>query len=299
MGLSAGLAAVAILIGLGTAPSEASGGDAQPLRVAAAEGVWGSLAQQLGGDEVQVSSVVTDPNADPHEYESTSADARAFADARLVILNGAGYDTWASRLLSAGSGPHRLVLNVAEMMHRGQGANPHFWYNPTAVFRVMGRITQDLKRLRPRATAYFSLRLRTLEKAFGPYRARLQEIRREFAGARVAATESIFQYLARYLHLKLITPPSFMRAVSDGIDPAAGALVTFEQQLQEGRFSVLVYNRQTVSPLITQLVQQTRARRIPVVAVSETIDPEGLTFQAWMTKELTQLQRALKGGARA
>lgn len=263
------------------------------LKVVAGENFWGSLASQLGGRLVQVTSIVTDPNADPHEYESNSADARAFAQARYVVINGAGYDQWANRLLSAQSAPGRRVLNVASLLHRREGDNPHFWYDPSDVFQVIDRITQDYRALEPQGGAYFEARHAAVEAALSPYRAHLAYLRRHFSGAKVAATESIFSYLASYLHLHLTTPLAFMKAVSEGIDPPASAVAAFEQQLSQRSFRALVYNRQTITPLTTGIRQRALAEGIPVVAVTETIEPPRATFEQWMDSQLSSLTTAL------
>lgn len=267
--------------------------------VVAAENFWGSLARQLGGKLVRVQSIVSDPNADPHEYETSPADARAFASASYVILNGAGYDTWANRLLSAQSRPGRKVLTVATLLRKRVGDNPHFWYSPTDVFKVINQITATYRQLDPGAAAYFASRHAAVESALAPYRALLADISRRFAGTPVAATESIFQYLAHYLHLDLITAPSFMRAVSEGVDPPASSVATFDQQIAGRRFTVLVYNIQTVSPLTTSIRTETKARSIPTVGVSETIQPPTATFEQWMDSELRALSKALARGRAA
>lgn len=264
------------------------------LNVVAGENFWGSLASQLGGKLVQVTSIVTDPNADPHEYESNSSDARAFAAARFVVLNGAGYDDWANRLLSAQSEPGRRVLTVSTLLHKKAGDNPHFWYDPNYVVRVINRITSDYESLEPRSASYFAGRHKAVESALAPYRSRLAYITKHFSGTPVAATESIFQYLAQYLHLDLVTPVAFMQAVSEGIDPPASSVATFDQQITGRRFHVLVYNRQTVSPLTTGIRNQALAKHIPAVAVSETIQPPTASFQKWMDGELDALTKALQ-----
>ena len=119
------------------------------INVVAGENFWGSIAAQLGGSAVSVRSVVTDPNADPHEYESSTSDARAFADADLVILNGAGYDDWGQKLLDADTSNHRTVLNIAQLLGRKPGDNPHFWYNPGYVLTVADKITAEYKSIDP------------------------------------------------------------------------------------------------------------------------------------------------------
>src|SRR5512139_3798041 len=100
------------------------------IRVVAAENFWGSIASQLGGTNVSVYVIVNDPNADPHEYEATAADSVAVADANYVIINGAGYDTWAQKLIDANPRSGRRLLNVADLLGKKQGDNPHFWYHP-------------------------------------------------------------------------------------------------------------------------------------------------------------------------
>src|SRR6266566_7816792 len=115
------------------------------LNIVAGENFWGSIASQLGGSKVNVQTVVTDPNADPHEYESNTTDARAFAQADLVILNGAGYDDWGKKLLDANSSTHRQVLNVAHLLDKKPGDNPHFWYDAEYVIQVANAITAAYK----------------------------------------------------------------------------------------------------------------------------------------------------------
>jgi zinc/manganese transport system substrate-binding protein len=268
-----------------------------PLVVVAAENTWGSLAAQLGGLQVTVTSIVSDPNADPHEYESSPADARLMAAANYVIVNGAGYDTWADQLLAAQPESARKVLNVANLVGRAAGDNPHFWYDPTYVYRVVARITADYKALRPAQAAYFTAKAASFEQLLAPFRQRLAYIQDHFAGASVASTESIFQYLAEFLHLNLVTPYAFMEAVAEGNDPPTSSLVTFTRQIQQKAFQVLVFNVQTVTPLTTQLKEQAAAQNIPVVGVSETIQPPIATFEEWMDGQLDSLINGLNAHA--
>jgi len=261
--------------------------------VAAAEDFWGSIAAQLGGSRVHVTSIVTDPNTDPHEYETSPADARLLAGADEVILNGAGYDDWAEKLLRAQPAPGRRVLTVATVLGKKNGDNPHFWYDPADVFTVMRRITADYEAIDPGAASYFSVRSGVVQQAFAPYRARLAALRLRFAGAPVASTESVFAPMAQYLHLDLITPSAFMEAVAEGNDPPARAEATFVNQIRAKAFRVLVYNTQTVTPLTTTIKAQAAASGRAVVGVSETIEPPTSTFERWMDSELDALLGAL------
>jgi zinc/manganese transport system substrate-binding protein len=275
-------------------PSPAApAGSARVLNVVAAENFWGSLASQLGGRQVDVTSIVSDPNADPHEYETNPSDARLFASADFVIENGAGYDSWSDKLLAAQSRAGRTVLDVASFLGRPKGANPHFWYNPAYVFRVIDRITSDYESLEPAERRYFAARHAAVESALAGYRAELGSLARRFAGTKVAATESIFVYLASYLGLQLVTPSAFMDAVAEGVDPPASSLATFDRQIDAKAFGVLVYNTQTVTPLTTNIRNAATALHIPVVGISETMQPPGTTFEQWMVGELERLGAAL------
>jgi zinc/manganese transport system substrate-binding protein len=280
----------------GTTQATAPGGG-KIIQVVAGENFWGSIAAQLGGTHVSVTSIVSNPNADPHQYESNASDARAFAGANYVILNGAGYDDWGQKLLDANPVNGRKVFTVADVLGKHEGDNPHFWYNPDYVERVANQITSDYKALDPASSTYFDQQRQTFETALGSYHMRLQEIKSKFAGQKVGATESIFVYLAQYLGLDLISPPEFMQAVSEGNDPPADAVVTFEQQIQQKQMSVLVYNAQTITPVTDHMKQLAAQEGIPLVAVSETIQPANVSFQDWQTAQLLQLQHALNAQA--
>ena len=267
------------------------------IQVVAGENFWGSLISQLGGSRTQVLSIVTDPNADPHEYESNSQNAQAVANAALVVVNGAGYDDWGLKLIAASNTPHQVVLNVADLLGKKEGDNPHFWYSPYYVNDTVKAMYLDLISIDPADTAYFTQQYASLRASLGQYNARINEIKQQFAGTKVAATESIFEYLANATGLDLVSPPAFMEAVAEGNDPPAQSVVQFQQQIQNGNLSVLVYNAQTVTPLTQNIKAMAAAKGIPIVAVTETIQPPDVSFQDWMNAELITLQNALNAQA--
>jgi len=263
------------------------------LTIVAAENFWGSIVSQLAGRAGTVTSIVTDPNADPHSYESSSDDARAVASADYMVVNGAGYDAWAGHLLSGSPSSKRKMLTVAGLLGKKEGDNPHFWYNPDYVTRVTDRMEADLKALDPRDSAYFDAQRARLDKASAPYRTRLAEIKARFAGTPVGSTESIFVYLAGYLGLRLLSPPELMNAVAEGNDPPAPSVAQFQAEIARKQFKVLVYNKQTVTALTTNLERQAAGQSIPVVGVTEIMQPTGTTFEQWFGAELEQLRTAL------
>ena len=287
---------VLVLAACGSASNPTAVATAKPTRtlnIVAGENFWGSIVSQLAGKAATVTSVVTDPNADPHDYESSSDDARAFADADYVVLNGAGYDGWATRLLSGNPSGKRKVLTVAGLLGKKQGDNPHFWYDPDFVSRVIDRVEADLKALDPADIGYFDAQRQALDAAVAPSRDRLTAIRSRFAGTPVAATEDIFVYLGQYVGLRVISPLDFMRAVAEGNDPPAPSVARFQGQITTRQAKGLVYNLQTSTAVTTNIKKLAVRAGVPTIGVTETIQPPGATFQQWFTSELIRLQNAL------
>ena len=283
----AALAAGSVLAGPG---STAGGGTVQ---VVAAENFWGSIAAQLGGDRVHVTSVIANPATDPHDYEPTAVDARAFAIAQLVIVNGVGYDPWAPKLLAANPVGGRLTLTVGDAVGIEAGGNPHRWYSPPNVQQVIAAIVADYKRLDPRAAAYYDQRRTAFETRLAAYKAEIATIRKKYAGTPVGASESIFAPLAQALGLKLVTPASFLRAISEGTDPTAKDVTTIDRQIARHQIKVWVVNSQNSTPDIQRLTDAARARGIAVTAITETLTPATATFQAWQVAQLRALRAAL------
>jgi zinc/manganese transport system substrate-binding protein len=274
-----------------------AGGPARTLNIVAGENFWGSIVAQLAGDAGKVTSIVTDPNADPHNYESSSDDARAFATADYVVLNGAGYDGWAQKLIAGNPNGRRKVFTVADLLGKKEGDNPHFWYDPDYVAAVTDRIEADLKSLDAADAAYFDTERAAFDAAMTPCRQRLATIKASFAGTPVAATESIFVYLGDYLGLRIVSPPAFMNAVAEGNDPPAPAVAEFEDQITGNQAKALVYNLQTSTALTTNIKKLAARAHIPTIGVTETIQPPGATFEQWFEAELGQLQTALHAGS--
>ena len=292
------LVPVAITLLLAACGGGAGGGSGSSVvQVVAGENFWGDIAAQLGGTHASVQSVVTDPNADPHEYESNTNDARAVATAGLVVLNGAGYDNWGDKLLSASPSQSRKVLKVADLLGKKEGDNPHFWYEPDYVIKVADQITAEYRSIDSADAGYFDQQRTAFTASLQPYMHRLAEIKQKFAGQPVGATESIFVYLAGYLGLNLISPPEFMQATSEGNDPPADTVVAFQNQIANRSIKVLVFNVQTATAVTTNLRIAATRQSIPVVGVSETLEPETASFQDWQVGQLLALENALNSAA--
>ncbi len=293
------LAAVGLAVtGCGTAAGQQVRlGPGRVITVVAAENFWGSIARQLGGRHVHVVSIITNPNADPHSYEPTVADARTVALAGLVIENGIGYDPWMPRLLAADNG-QQTVLDVGQALGAPAGGNPHRWYNPADVRVVVSRLTAAYGRLDPRDRAYFTSRERWFETvALRPYDDLIAAIRAKYAGTPVGASESIFAMLAPALGLRLITPQRFLRAISEGGEVSAADKATIDRQIGHHLIAVYVYNSQNVTPDVQAQVAEAKAAGIPVATITETLVPPNIAYQAWQVRQLRGLLAALAAAA--
>ncbi len=259
----------------------------------AAENFWGSIAGQVGGEHVEVRSIITNPNTDPHSYEPTASDAKTLAEAQFVIENGIGYDPWVPKLLGADLG-HPTVLNVGELVGVADGGNPHRWYNPSDVQAVIDRMVTDLRAIDPGDGAYFTARAAHFETvALKPYDDLIAAIKSKYAGTKVGASESIFAMLSPALGLDLITPPTFLKAISEGTEVSAADAATIDRQIRDHQIKIYVYTSQNVTPDVQAQLSEVKAEHIPHSSITETLAPADATYQAWQTEQLTGIESAL------
>jgi zinc/manganese transport system substrate-binding protein len=262
--------------------------------VVAAENFWGSIASQLGGNRVQVKSVITSPATDPHDYEPTAADARTIAGARMVIENGIGYDPWAQKLIAANPVSGRIVLDVGDLVGIEAGGNPHRWYSPTDVQLMVDAIVQDYDKLDSKGSGYFAQqRTRFETKGLAQYKQLIATIRRKYHGVPVGASESIFAPLAQALGLKLLTPPTFLKAISEGTEPTAADKTTIDRQIAGRQIKVWVFNSQNSTPDVKRITDAARKQGIRVTTITETLVPGSASFQEWQARQLRGLAGAL------
>jgi zinc/manganese transport system substrate-binding protein len=279
---------------LPTTGEGSSARSARIIRVVAAENFWGSIVSQLGGTHARVVSIIDNPNTDPHAYEPRAIDARLLADAQMAVENGAGYDPWMPRLLAADGG-NRIVLDVGSLVGVAPGGNPHLWYDPSYVEQFIKATTADLVQADPADRAYFMARRTTYEQVgLAGYRAALLRIRARFAGTPVGASESIVAYLCRAVGLDLVTPASFLRAVSEGSDVSAVDTAAIGRQIRTRAIAVYLENTQNLTPDVQAQVSAARAAGIPRTSVTETLEPATTSFQAWQTAQLDSLYVALE-----
>jgi zinc/manganese transport system substrate-binding protein len=299
-----GAAVVLTVAGCSTAPAptptvtgaSASGpaGSSMKIRVVAAENFWGSIAAQLGGDHVAETSIITNPDTDPHSYEPTAADGREVANAQYVIANGIGYDVWTQQFEAANPNSARKALTVGDLLGLKEGDNPHQWYSHDSVYKVVDQIVSDYKAIDPADAAYFDAQKQTFENTtLAKYNQLETDIKTKYAGTPIGASESIVSPLADSLGLKMLTPYSFLKDISEGADPTVADKTVIDAQITGKQIKVYVYNSQNSTPDITAQVKAAQAAGIPVTTVTETLAPAGATFQDWQTKQLQELEAAL------
>jgi zinc/manganese transport system substrate-binding protein len=282
------------LTGCATSPRVQQAASGGLIEVAASTNVWNSILSQLGGSHVRATSIISNPQTDPHAYEPTPADARTIARSRVFVENGVGYDPWAAQIVAASPDERRTVIDVGRLTGVPAGGNPHRWYSPTDVSKVADAITAGLKKADPDDAGYFDERRRSFETVeLGPYHRLIDEIRAGYAGTPVGASESIFAPLADALGLRLTTPAGFLQAISEGAEPSAADKAASERQLSDRTVKVYVYNSQNATPDVAAQLAVARRAGVPVVGVTETIDPPDASFQQWQVSQLQALRSAL------
>jgi zinc/manganese transport system substrate-binding protein len=268
-------------------------GGGSTLDVVASTNVYGDITAQIGGAHVGVTSVLSDPNADPHLFEPGTQNGLAVAQAKVVIQNGAGYDDFMGRLESASPSSSRIVVTIADVLGvHGRHANPHLWYDVPRLPRIAGAIAAGLEEADPKHAAAYRAGLDRFVKSLRPLDAEVRRIRTRYAGRPIAYTEPVPGYLVAALGLRNLAPAPFTRAIQNGSEPSAEAVASMNALIGGHRVDVLLYNSQAVSPITARVRAAAQQAGIPVVGVTETLPPH-LTFQQWQLAQVRSLERAL------
>jgi zinc/manganese transport system substrate-binding protein len=263
------------------------------IKLVAAENFYGNIAHQIGGLQVEVVSVMSNPDQDPHLFETSPAVVRQLAAAQIVIYNGADYDPWMPKLIKVAPRPGRVVIVAADLVHKKPGDNPHLWYDPPTMPAVAKALAAALVKSDPAHTGDYQARLAAFLASLKRIDDKIGAIRKRYAGTAVTASEPVFGYMAAALGLKMRNE-KFQLSIMNDTEPAARDVAAFERDLKEHKVRVLFYNKQASDKIVQHLVELARASKVPVVGVTETIPP-GMSFQDWMLSELTDTEKALAG----
>jgi zinc/manganese transport system substrate-binding protein len=258
------------------------------VQVVASLNLYGDIAQEVGGQHVQVSSIINKSSIDPHDYEPSAADAKQYAKAQLIISNGAGYDTWSSHYAKQNS--QAKNISVARLLKWQDGSNEHLWYKPAMAATLARQLSKQLSKLDPAHRSYF-------EKRRDNYLAKLKSLtslqkraRTALAGKAYMATEPVYDNTLLALGAKQINA-GFARAVDEGNDPTTAQLQTWQQTLTAKRVAFVVNNPQNSSKLVRNAIHTARDQHIPVVTITETM-PNGDDYIQWQSKQLRAVIRA-------
>lgn len=268
-------------------------GAIHPIQIVAAENFYGDIAQQLGGSHVQVNSILSNPEQDPHLFEASASTAKALSSAQLVVYNGVDYDPWMDKLLAAAKAPGRTAIVAGELLNRKTGDNPHLWYDPATMPAVAKAIAAALQRIDPANKADYRQRLDTVLDSFKPMHDKVRDIRTRYAGTPVTATEPVFGYMANGLGFSMRNK-AFQQAVMNDTEPSARQMAAFENDLASARVKILYYNSQVSDQAAERAKRIAQANHVAVVGVTET-SPAGTNYQDWMMGELIATEHALSG----
>ena len=287
------LAGLLLLTGCGAGSAPMSG-DAEPgrtLTVVASTDVWGDIVSSIAGPGVQVDSIIKDPNADPHSYESTPSDAAALTRADLIVWNGGGYDDFVQRILDSEDAKGKAVEAFAL---RGDQAdeNEHVWFDLAAVKGVIAQVTDRLAAIEPAQGDALRQRAAAVTAQLDGETAKLAAIGQARPGSRVISTEPIAHYLLTSAAVADVTPPEFVEAVEAENDPPVAAVAATQGLVGVRQVGALVFNPQTESPVTEQVRTSAEQAGVPVVDITETL-PAGVNYLQWLDGNRAAFARAL------
>ncbi|MFC0398380.1 metal ABC transporter solute-binding protein [Paraburkholderia rhizosphaerae] len=275
------------------APAAANG----KIPVVAAENFYGDVVQQLGGDRVDVTSILSNPDQDPHLFEASPKTARALQHASLVVYNGADYDPWMAKLLAASQNAKRTVIVVADLVGKKSGDNPHLWYDPATMPAVARAVSAALTAADPAHKNAYDANLARFIESLKPIDAKVAALHARYAGVPVTATEPVFGYMSDAIGLDMRNL-RFQLATMNDTEASASDIAAFERDLREKRVRVLIYNNQATEALTKRMLKLAQQSHVPTMSVAET-EPAGKNYQQWMLTQLDALGVALAAGDNA
>jgi zinc/manganese transport system substrate-binding protein len=282
------------------APSSAAGGAPAAAGASAtstaigAENEYADVISQVGGKYVRASSIMSDPNTDPHTFEASPAVAREISAAKLVVQNGVGYDDWATTIENAAPSAGRKVINVQQLLDLPDSTpNPHLWYQPGTMPAVAGAIAADLAQIDPAHAAYYKANAAAFTASLAAWGKAIATFRAAHPGTPVATTEPVADYLLQAAGADILTPWTFQADIMNGTDPSPQDTATEKSLFTQHKVKVFLYNQQVTDALTESFVSLAHANGIPVVGVYETMPTPGFDYQSWMLAEVNALNKAV------
>jgi zinc/manganese transport system substrate-binding protein len=283
------LAATTALVACGSPSGNSSG----TVAVVASTDVWGSIVSAIGGDKVTVTSIISDPSADPHSYEASAQNQLAISKAQVIVENGGGYDDFVDKMISS-AGAKATVLNAVKISGypASSDLNEHVWYDLPTVQQVAQGIETALAAADPAASDTFAANTNTFVAKVGALEQQEAAIKAKSAGVGVAITEPLPLYMLTAAGLVDKTPAAFSAAIESNNDAPAEVVAQTLALFTGKQVKALVYNAQTTGPQTDQVLAAAKANGIAVVPVTETL-PTGLDYLGWMGANLDAIAKAV------
>ena len=287
-------AGLLVLVVGGCDPSASAGGGNGVISAIGAENEYANVLGQIGGRYVHVSSILNNPNTDPHTFESSPSVAQQVSSAQLIVQNGVGYDTFMNKIESASPNSKRKVIVVQNVLGLATDApNPHLWYAPRTMPAVANVMAADLSELQPAHAAFFRANLAKFLASLAPLHRAIAAFRAKYAGPTVATTEPVADYLLQAMGLNNLTPFAFQADIMNGVDPAPEDITLENGFFTKHQVKLFCYNQQVVDSLTASIREAALRTGVPVVGVYETMPTPGYDFQSWMLAEVNAIEKAV------
>jgi zinc/manganese transport system substrate-binding protein len=270
---------------------------AAEIKIVAAENFYGVVAQQIAGSDAEVTSILSNPNQDPHEFTTNAATAKAVADADIVIYSGIGYDAWMEKLLGTQGRPGRVVINVSSLIGAKDGDNPHIWYDPRTMPALADKLAEALAERIAQRRPIFQMKVSDFKKSMQPEIDKIAALKAAYQDTPVTATEPVFGYMADALGFKMLND-DFQVNVMNDTEPSAAETAAFEKSLATKSVKLLFYNSQVTDPATDRIKKLAQKAGVPIVGVTETQPPDQKTYVGWMLHELHAVEAGLAANAR-
>jgi zinc/manganese transport system substrate-binding protein len=262
-----------------------------------AENEYANVLSQIGGKYVRVSSILNNPNTDPHTFEASPSVAQQVSHAELIVQNGVGYDSFIDNLEAGSPNPKRKVIVAQKVLGLPDDTpNPHLWYGPKTMPAVASVMVSDLSELDPGHKAYFQARLRAFDASLKPWLDAIATFKAKYPGTRVATTEPVADYMLEAMGMNNLTPFAFQVDIMNGVDPAPQDITLETGFFTKHEVKVFCYNEQVVDPLTISIRQTAQSAKVPVVGVYETMPTPGYDYQSWMMAEVSAIEAAVAHG---
>jgi zinc/manganese transport system substrate-binding protein len=278
----------------GSAAATDSAGSTTVVNAIGAENEYANVLAQIGGRYVHVSSILNNPNTDPHTFEASPAVAQEVSGAQLIVQNGVGYDSWISKMEAASPNPERKVIVVQHLLGLPDNTpNPHLWYDPRTMPAAARAMAANMSALLPAHQAYFQANLAAFDRSLTPWLHAIAAFKATHPGTMAATTEPVADYLLTAMGIKNLTPFTFQADIMNGVDPAPQDIALENGFFTQHKVKVFCYNQQVVSSLTVSIRQTAVKAGVPVVGVYETMPTPGYRYQSWMLAEVEAIQKAV------